>query len=62
MDKESMNKNNEVMKTNGTQELNDDELEQVTGGLGYRQLYCGCLVPMPDGKGYCEQCGREILK
>ena len=42
--------------------LNDGELEQVTGGFGHRRSYCGCLVPMPDGNGYCEQCGCEILE
>ena len=62
MDKESMDKNNEVMKTNGTRELNDEELEQITGGFGHRRSFCGCFIPMPDGNGYCEQCGREIMK
>ena len=42
--------------------LNDNELEQVTGGLGHRREFCSCFVPIPDGNGFCNNCGREILK
>ena len=52
----------EVKKIRPVMKLNDNELEQVTGGFGHRRSYCGCFVPMPDGNGYCEQCGCEILK
>ena len=52
----------EVKKIRPVMKLNDNELEQVTGGFGHRRSYCGCFVPMPDGNGYCEQCGCEIMK
>ena len=52
----------EVKKIRPVMKLNDNELEQVTGGFGRRRSFCGCFVPMPDGNGYCAQCGCEILK
>ena len=42
--------------------LTDDELDQVAGGFGHRRDYCVCFVPLPDGNGFCEQCGGEILQ
>ena len=59
--KGNKNDKKKAIKIVGTA-LNDNELKQVTGGIGYRRTFCSCFVPMPDGNGYCEQCGFEIFE
>ena len=53
MDKKSMDKNNEVMKTNSLQELNPDKLEKVSGGKSFRPFgencrICGGIIDNPS--------------
>ena len=62
MDKESMDKNNEVVKKNGTQELNLNELDKVSGGgmmFARTCRQCGGIIGDPsvpdDFKCHCER-------
>ena len=49
-----------VTKKTGTA-LDDDKLEQVTGGRSpYLDYFCNCLNPEPDSNGRCKIC-RGII-